>query len=193
MSKTASPFDDDAPPPARRERRPWWRWNIITLAITLFVLVWLRHFVNFGPATTWTLVLTIFAAWAILPMLFVPTLLTTMTYDSDRPSGEASPGQIEREHYFYRHRRGRNLLLAFFNIMGIVLLVLSTIHLFAMLAFAAIVALFNGWSSFGGNMGWGWIQLLTEVSQPLLEMIGAASLIVLCEIALRLDLRRSDK
>lgn len=63
-------FDDlptDAPPKLRRQRRPWWQWNLITLAVLLFVLLWVSTLANFTPERIWTLVALIALIWWLAP------------------------------------------------------------------------------------------------------------------------------
>lgn len=54
----------------KRRRRPWWRWNLITLAGALFVLLWTRELANFSPGLTWLSALTLFFVWAAVPVPF---------------------------------------------------------------------------------------------------------------------------
>ena len=66
---SVSPFDDDAPEitPRRRTRRPWWRYNLVTLAFVLFLLAWIRELLVFSPRVTWVCVLAVFTIWVVLP------------------------------------------------------------------------------------------------------------------------------
>lgn len=189
MQEPASPFDEDqtpAPAPAR-VRRPWWRWNVLTLFAALFVMVWLRYLLALSPGLTWTLVLTIGLAWASGPMTIVPTRFTTMP---QRPSGAEADGDAAA---YYRHRRWKARLLGFFTGFGFLLIGLAFLHL------VSLVVVILGQVGYGGigprwrGMGFGWFSLLQMLAQPLIEMLGAAMLIVLCEIAYRIDLIVNDR
>lgn len=68
-----------------RKRRPWWRWNLITLAIVLFVLLWSRELIGFDPSSAWVMAGTIFFLWAIVPVPWTPSLFSTMPDDSEEP------------------------------------------------------------------------------------------------------------
>ena len=50
-------------------RRPWWQFNVIPLAIALFILVYARHFGALDFATTIRWTLTIGATWATIGLL----------------------------------------------------------------------------------------------------------------------------
>ncbi|MEO0529879.1 MAG: hypothetical protein AAF266_04790 [Planctomycetota bacterium] len=49
--------------------RPWWRWNLVTLAVSLLVLVWVRELGNVPASNTWTMVVMLFGAWYLVPTL----------------------------------------------------------------------------------------------------------------------------
>ena len=61
-----------------RKRRPWWRWNLITLAIVLFVLLWTRELLQFDPSSVWLSAGTIIFLWTIIPVPKATSLFTTM-------------------------------------------------------------------------------------------------------------------
>lgn len=50
--------------------RPWWRWNLITLTVALFVLLWVREIGQIPLSMTWTIVATVFGVWYLVPSLF---------------------------------------------------------------------------------------------------------------------------
>ena len=58
----------EAVEPPKRVRRPWWRWNLITLAVVLFVLLWTRELFQFAPSLTWLAAMTVFFLWAVAPL-----------------------------------------------------------------------------------------------------------------------------
>lgn len=61
---------DDRPPPPRRPRTKWWRWNLVTLAVALFVLVWVRELFKFDYPATFLLAGLTFVVWLIAPLAF---------------------------------------------------------------------------------------------------------------------------
>ncbi|MEN1681604.1 MAG: hypothetical protein AAGJ46_18635 [Planctomycetota bacterium] len=69
----ANPFDDTPAPggqdPPKRKRRAWWRWNLTTLALVLFALVWARQLFGLGNGLTRLLVGGVFVAWMTFPQL----------------------------------------------------------------------------------------------------------------------------
>jgi hypothetical protein len=48
--------------------RPWWQWNVITLCVVLFALVWMRELFGMGYVGTWILSLVVFLAWLVIPV-----------------------------------------------------------------------------------------------------------------------------
>ena len=62
--------------PKPKQRRPWWRWNLIVLAVSLFVFSWVRKLLEIPTGRTWLITWSILLIWAIGP---VPpkTLLST--------------------------------------------------------------------------------------------------------------------
>jgi hypothetical protein len=52
-------------------RRPWWQWNVLTLFVALFLLVWLRELARLPTTSTWVICLLIIAVWGLGPL---PTL-----------------------------------------------------------------------------------------------------------------------
>jgi hypothetical protein len=63
-------YDDlptDAPSKLRRQRRSWWEWNLITLAVSLFALLWVSTLANFSPQLIWTIVAFISLVWWMAP------------------------------------------------------------------------------------------------------------------------------
>ena len=67
-------------------RRPWWQWNVITLFVPLFLLVWIREFLRVPQGVTWLTSMAVVAAWFLLPMLLLPPSL-----GRDNPAN-ATPG-----------------------------------------------------------------------------------------------------
>jgi len=49
--------------------RPWWQWNVITLFVSLFVLVWARELLRISQTATWMLCVAVFCIWAIAPAI----------------------------------------------------------------------------------------------------------------------------
>ena len=70
----------------KRERRPWWRWNLIVLAVALFVLLWTREILNIPPSQTWLMAGSLFFLWAVMPAPFVDWSLTTIKAPTRRQS-----------------------------------------------------------------------------------------------------------
>jgi hypothetical protein len=50
-------------------RRPWWQWNVITLFVSLFVLIWIRELAGISQTATWMICVLVIAAWAITPAI----------------------------------------------------------------------------------------------------------------------------
>ena len=50
-------------------RRPWWQWNVITLMVALFALVWLRELSNMDYYATWLLSAIVLVAWSLFPLI----------------------------------------------------------------------------------------------------------------------------
>jgi len=48
-------------------RRPWWQWNVITLMVALFVLVWLRELSNMDYYVAWLWCAIVLSAWLLFP------------------------------------------------------------------------------------------------------------------------------
>jgi hypothetical protein len=162
----------------RRERRPWWRWNIITLAVALFVLVWVRELLGFGAGATWTCVFSIFLVWAVGPMLAVPTSLTTM---AEAPRRGDQPSDSNPAPGWWR----RNWMLVGLRILSQVLLVLSVIHLVIFLAWFFVSWL--GVFSPGYGRYYRLDRFLVGGYMPMLEVFFSGCLYALCVIAMRLD------
>jgi hypothetical protein len=49
--------------------RPWWQWNVITLFVSLFVLVWARELLRISQTATWMLCVAVFCVWALAPAI----------------------------------------------------------------------------------------------------------------------------
>lgn len=78
----APDFDSlDADPPASEatakpsdpwrlgHHRPWWQWNVITLFVSLFVLIWARELLRISQTATWMLCVAVFCVWALAPAI----------------------------------------------------------------------------------------------------------------------------
>lgn len=166
-----SPFAaDDAPPPTpnRRRRRPWWRWNVVTLALALLAIVYVREFMQLSPGMTWLLAITVFLLWGLGPALVVPTFATTLREDADPPAGKPPTASG------WWRRNGPVAVVRGIALVGVVL---SLMHLGQVIFWAYS---YQNWGPRAGVM-------LRSGYGPLLELFGAALLFLLAEIALRLD------
>lgn len=168
-----SPFDTDdtkVEPLPKRARRPWWRWNVITLASTLFVLVWIRELLSMGNWMVGLTVGSIFILWLILPTFIVPTWVTTMANDSGVASGTVS---------------SVNRLLIGIKVVAIILcffcLLQFLFNLWIFLQFFVQYGLNNRAYAQGG-----FLTMTSILSTPILGLAASASLFCLAEIALRL-------
>jgi hypothetical protein len=63
--------DEDKPRDLWRlgHRRPWWQWNVITLFVALFVLVWVRELARLPQTASWIICVGILTAWGFGPLL----------------------------------------------------------------------------------------------------------------------------
>jgi hypothetical protein len=52
-------------------RRPWWQWNVVTLFAALFVLVWVREFLQLTPGVNIFVCFVLFTAWVAGPLLLL--------------------------------------------------------------------------------------------------------------------------
>jgi hypothetical protein len=52
-------------------RRPWWQWNVVTLFVALFVLVWARELLRLNQTATWLTCVCLLLAWAIGPSIYL--------------------------------------------------------------------------------------------------------------------------
>ena len=50
--------------------RPWWQWNVITLFVSLFVLIWFRELAGISQTATWMTCVAVFCVWALAPAIF---------------------------------------------------------------------------------------------------------------------------
>lgn len=186
----SSPFDDpDTDDPAanvvdrrgsvypERGRRPWWRWNVVPLFFVLFVVVWIRTLANWSPAVTWLVVGSIFAMWAILPVLVIPTMWTTM--DMLEPDGN----RVDQP----TSTKFNNAPLVVCKVLAVLFALFSCLH-FVVTAIMLIASAAEVFDEFGGRRGafFFQLQIVTVLVQPLMEFIAAASLYVLAEIGMRL-------
>lgn len=76
MTRMTTPEDDSDPsrPLKQRKLRPWWRWNLLTLAGVLFVVLWVRELAGMRLADTYWMVLSIFLVWWFAPCLVLRRL-----------------------------------------------------------------------------------------------------------------------
>jgi hypothetical protein len=66
-------FDDlatDTPPKPRRRRRPWWKWNLITLATVFFILIWARELIGLTAGWVSVAIALLTLAWVFCPLPF---------------------------------------------------------------------------------------------------------------------------
>jgi hypothetical protein len=82
MSANFDSLDDDPPaapaaPAAAKpgdfwrqgHKRPWWQWNVITLFVALFLLVWIREFGRLSQGVTWVTCVALIGAWVLVPAI----------------------------------------------------------------------------------------------------------------------------
>lgn len=189
-----SPFDDEpteaqaTPAPGRRRvKRPWWKWNLIVLAVTLFVLVWVRTILKWSPESTFLGIFTIGSIWAILPAILEPNWISTMSPAPMNPTPQKNETSLPAQLTI------ANVILVVFKLLGLVFAAISIFHFVAIIWIwvGELSSTSGGFSrAFGGRTGGMWIFSIGMIFvQPMLEFIAAASLYVLAEIALRLDRR----
>ncbi len=66
-------------------KRPWWQWNVITLFVALFVLIWFRELAGISQTATWMICVAVIAVWALGPA-FSLELITIDAFGPDRTS-----------------------------------------------------------------------------------------------------------
>ena len=81
MSANFDSLDDEppaAPAPAgakpgdfwrQGHKRPWWQWNVVTLFVPLFLLVWIREFGRLSQRSTWVTCVALILAWVLVPAI----------------------------------------------------------------------------------------------------------------------------
>ncbi|TWT99580.1 hypothetical protein Pla108_05230 [Botrimarina colliarenosi] len=92
-------YDDppsDAPPKLRRQRRSWWEWNLITLAASLFVLLWLRELISISPSRLWELLATIFFIWWLAPAVVLHGWPWPLAYFMEFRVEDGLPNRVTR-------------------------------------------------------------------------------------------------
>jgi hypothetical protein len=52
-------------------RRPWWQWNVVTLFVGLFVLVWARELLRLPQTATWMIFVVVVTAWIVVPAVIM--------------------------------------------------------------------------------------------------------------------------
>ncbi|TWT34030.1 hypothetical protein KOR34_38660 [Posidoniimonas corsicana] len=199
----ASPFDDDAPeapPPAKRERRPWWRWNIITLFVVLFVLAWVRELGGLSMNATWLMVFSVFFCWWVGPVFLVerpplgytppPGFRSEVTPVMSEPHNEFQaaarrPGPPPRDY-------GTRLMLTGLRRFALALMLVGVVC-----AMGVVVAIFaqlaqGGMRMYGGGFAGFWFGTLSAMSTPALITLNAGVLYTLTLIADRLGERRDE-
>lgn len=176
MSRMESPFDErptgEPPPQPTRKRRPWWRWNLVTLMVVLFTLVWVRELARIDVDATWTLVFLITGVWFLVPFGFAPSVLTSMPA---APVGSPKAGAASAP--------WSDRLLIVFRGVSLVVLGLSCVHL--LYALWGLAGSFQFWGA--GFLGRP--EVIFSLLAPLLECVAGATLFTLVEIALRLGQR----
>jgi hypothetical protein len=63
--------------------RPWWQWNVITLFVSLFVLIWFRELAGISQTATWMICVAVFCVWALAPA-FAVELITVDGFGRNR-------------------------------------------------------------------------------------------------------------
>jgi hypothetical protein len=63
--------------------RPWWQWNVITLFVSLFVLIWFRELAGISQTATWMTCVAVFCVWALAPA-FAVELITVDGFGRNR-------------------------------------------------------------------------------------------------------------
>lgn len=168
-----SPFDThDEPdePVPQRVRRPWWRWNVITLGVALFLLVWLRELLRWQSGAVWLSVFTVAIVWLVAPLFFVPSRLTTIAAHS---TGAASTV------------RQTNRLVIALKVASVFLMVISCVQLLmTMWALSQVLEEFTR----RGGMNWmnGSLSILSIAASPIMNLATSGCLFCLAEIVLRL-------
>ncbi|TWT77759.1 hypothetical protein Pla123a_15550 [Posidoniimonas polymericola] len=209
MAEPSSPFDDadDGPaaPPVKRWRRPWWRWNIVTLFVALFVYAWVRELAAFSPGATWMGVVTLFFCWGVVPMLFVGTPLTTFEPPPDY-NATTVPVLDEPHNEFHQAARRRpgprpgdyraELMLIGLRRFSVVMMFAGVVGGAAALAMAIMQYSQLGLGRYGyGSFGPGVAVFFTFVGvlvTPLSVILAAGVLYTLTVIADRLRKEPSD-
>jgi hypothetical protein len=69
--------------------RPWWQWNVLTLAAALFVLIWSRELFELERGV-WPLCVLIFFVWLVIP-LAVPEPVRPLNADPFLDDAQTSP------------------------------------------------------------------------------------------------------
>lgn len=64
-------------------KRPWWQWNVITLFVALFVLIWFRDLAGISQTATWMICVAVIAVWALGPAFSVD-LITVDDFGRNR-------------------------------------------------------------------------------------------------------------
>lgn len=75
-----TPFDAESPAgpdhadEGRKKLRPWWRWNLITLAVVLFLVLWVRELAGLPLSRTWGMVCAALLIWWLTPSVVLRKL-----------------------------------------------------------------------------------------------------------------------
>ncbi|MEQ8847676.1 hypothetical protein [Botrimarina sp.] len=74
-------------------QRPWWRWNLVTLAVVLFVVMWVRELTGLPPGASFLMVGVVFLVWWVAPAALLGELPWPLpaTLDPPRRVGSAAP------------------------------------------------------------------------------------------------------
>ena len=69
-------------------KRPWWQWNVITLFVALFVLIWIRELAGISQTATWMICVAVIAAWALVPAFTVDIISTERSGTNQAVAGK---------------------------------------------------------------------------------------------------------
>lgn len=121
-------------------KRPWWKWNLVTLAVVLFVLMWVRELTGMGPGFSISVVLGVCLLWWIAPAALAGELPPPLPSTVQRPRRRVDPAMP-------RPRHGR-LCRVWAVVMLVVALVWGGASVLVILMRMAYVGWFN-WLDFG--------------------------------------------
>lgn len=155
----------------KRRRRPWWRWNLITLAVALFVLMWVREISGAPPSLAWMGVITVFFLWGLGPAPFADWKFLTM---QPAPPVRRRPQQDQS---------GYGFALIWCRFLALVLLLVAVCTIFSQLYFV-VGQQWRGFSRQPFALFW---QLVTTFGQSLVQIAIATLLWLVPDILQRLS------